>query len=150
MIPPFDPDTGALPPGIHPASWAEVMDRFGVSSHRHDLLLGLRRALDALEAAGCRQVYLDGSFVTTKDKPGDVDVAWDSRGVDRDRLFELAPVLFDSMLPRRRQRELYGGDYFIAAMVADGRNRSFLEFFQYDRHTGALKGIVAIQLGGEA
>jgi hypothetical protein len=31
MIPPFD-DSGCLPPGIHPASLAEIEDRFGRQS----------------------------------------------------------------------------------------------------------------------
>lgn len=72
MLPPFD-DAGLLPPGIHKAAWREVVVRFGTTRHRRKLLGGLKRALKTLRAAGCRRVYIDGSFVTAKSKPGDFD-----------------------------------------------------------------------------
>jgi hypothetical protein len=40
---------------------------------RRTLLAGLREALGALREAGCRTVYLDGSFVTAKEAPEDFD-----------------------------------------------------------------------------
>jgi hypothetical protein len=149
MIPPCDPATGNLPPGIHPARWEEVVVRYGITVWRQELLVRLRRALDALAAAGCRQVYLDGSFVTTKVDPA-LDVAWDSRGVDIARLRATAPALFDTAPPRQEQHNQFGGDYFPAALVVDRRSQAFLDFFQRDRRTGRAKGIVAVQLEDEA
>ena len=55
MIPPFDPATGALPPGIHEASWAEIVSRFGYNPDRQRLLVGLRFALAGLGFAGCKR-----------------------------------------------------------------------------------------------
>jgi hypothetical protein len=37
------------------------------------LLTGLRLALGNLKLAGCRQVYIGGSFVTDKERPNDYD-----------------------------------------------------------------------------
>jgi uncharacterized protein (DUF924 family) len=42
-IPPPDPASpaGALPTGEHPATWDEVVARFGTNPHRLQLLAGL-------------------------------------------------------------------------------------------------------------
>ncbi|MDQ3701448.1 MAG: hypothetical protein M3442_11080, partial [Chloroflexota bacterium] len=82
MIPPFEASTGLLPSGVHEATWEEFVARFGWTPHRLALLAGLKAALDALEAAGCPRVYVDGSFVTAKPDPGDFDGCWETDGVD--------------------------------------------------------------------
>src|SRR5438309_699634 len=43
MIPRFD-RAGRLPPGIHLATWQEVVNRFGRTRHRQRLLQGLKGA----------------------------------------------------------------------------------------------------------
>ena len=43
-------------------------------------------------SAGCRRVWLNGSFVTARDEPGDFDACWDTDEVDLDAL---DPVLLD-------------------------------------------------------
>jgi len=88
----FDPDTGRLPEGEHVATWDDVVERFGWNPRRRQLLDGLGEAIDLLAAAGCRRLWLNGSFVTAKDEPGDFDACWDTTGVDLDRL---DPVLLD-------------------------------------------------------
>ena len=85
MLPPFNKD-GMLPPGVHKASWRRFAERFGTTARRRSLLAGLKAALNALRAAGCRKVFIDGSFVTTKESPGDCDGCWDIEGVDPDAL----------------------------------------------------------------
>lgn len=82
MIPPFDPDSGLLPEGQHVAAWGELVERFGWNERRRALLDGLAEALELLAAVGCRRVWLNGSFVTAKDEPGDFDACWDTDGVD--------------------------------------------------------------------
>ena len=86
MLPPFDPLTGRLPPGEHVADWNEVVERFGWNERRRRLIDGLADAVVALAQAGCTRVWLNGSFVTTKDEPGDFDACWDQAGVDYDLL----------------------------------------------------------------
>jgi hypothetical protein len=71
-IPPFE-DSGNLPEGIHETTWEEVVDRYGTTDRRRELLDGLQQALESLRAAGCRRLYIDGSFVTAKDEPADFD-----------------------------------------------------------------------------
>jgi hypothetical protein len=91
MLPSFM-DNGCLPPGVHTASWEEVEKRFGGSAHRDRLLEGLLRAARNLRAAGARVIWLDGSFTTAKEEPGDWDGVWDPRNAD---LSKVDPVLID-------------------------------------------------------
>lgn len=142
MIPPFD-ERGNLPPGVHEADWNELETRFSGSRRRAELLAGLRRALRALRDAGCRTAYIDGSFVTAKEEPGDFDACWDAVGVDASLL---DPVLLDFNEGRRGQKERFGGELFPSIAAAEPEGTRFLDFFQRDCETGEPKGIVAIDL----
>ena len=131
-----------LPPGIHDASLREVEERFATNDHRKRLFDGFRRAVQALGAAGCTVIYLDGSFVTEKPRPYDFDACWDDTGVDANRL---DPVLLDFSDQRRAQKRKYQGELFPAAAAA-APGRAFIDFFQTDRHTGRKKGIIRVRL----
>lgn len=90
-------------------------------------------------------VYLDGSFVTAKQYPGDFDACWDIQGVDEEAL---DPVFWDFSNGRAAQKERFGGEFFPAQLPEGATGRAFVEFFQVNKVTGALKGIVAIRLRG--
>ena len=141
MIPPFD-ERGNLPPGIHKANWDEVEARLGGTPWRNFLLLGLREALESLQGAKCRTVYIDGSFVTTNAAPDDFDACWESDAVD---FAALDPVLLDFSKGRRAQKERFGGELFPADVAAEPAGISILDFFQRDR-ASQPKGIVEIDL----
>ena len=104
VIPQTDTNTGYLPPGVHTANWCEVVDCFAGNSHRANLTEGLLAACRNLAAAGCRELLLDGSFVTTKTLPGDYDGAWETAGVDPDRV---DPVLLDFSQRRAAMKSKY-------------------------------------------
>jgi hypothetical protein len=142
VIPAFD-TLGRLPPGIHDATWDELCDRFSGSRWRDRLLAGLREALTSLKLAGCKVVYIDGSFVTAKPIPGDFDCCWDERHVDPDKL---DPVLLDFSNRRAKQKEKFGGELFPACSPADSKGTTFVDFFQIEKVTGDRKGIIAINL----
>jgi hypothetical protein len=142
-IPPFA-DSGNLPEGVHEATWDEIVERFGTNARRHDLLDGLRRALVSLRAAGCRRAYVDGSFVTAKEEPGDFDACWEIAGVDSGLL---DPVLLQFSDARAAQKARFGGELFPAEAIADPDGTRFVRYFQRDKHTGEPKGIVALDLG---
>lgn len=139
----MDPETGLLPVGEHLASWDEVVERFGWNAWRRRLLDGLADGLDLLAAAGCRRVWLNGSFVTAKDEPGDFDVSWDMDGVDVDKL---DPILVDLTAGRRTQKARFGGE-FLPNVEESGSGLVFAEFFQLERD-GSRKGIVVLDIGG--
>ncbi len=144
MIPSFDVD-GLLPAGIHWSDWDELSDRLGRTPWRRRLAAGLRAALENLAGAGCSVVYIDGSFVTSKEVPNDYDACWEEAGVDPTAL---DPVLLTFDPGRATQKAKYMGELFPASSIADADGFSFREFFQTDKATGRQKGIVAIDLGG--
>ena len=99
------------------------------------------KAARNLRSAGCASVFVDGSFVTMKDFPGDFDAVWDPRGVDAARL---DPILLLAS-GRSAQRAKYGGDLF--PEVTEGSSGMlFSEFFQLDKATGQPKGIILVDL----
>jgi hypothetical protein len=139
-IPELDPITGNLPSGVHDATWDELIAAFAFNPDRARLADGLRRALEDLKAAGCTRAYIDGSFVTAKDRPGDFDGCWELAGVDPGLLH---PALLDFTRGRAAQKARYAGELFIADSPADPAGTTFIDFFQSDRN-GQPKGIVAI------
>jgi hypothetical protein len=146
MIPDFDAD-GNLPPGRHRGSWKEFEKRFGTSLRRRELLAGMKRMLLSLREAGCRQIFMDGSFVSSKENPDDYDGCWDRAGMDLWSLQKRDPVLLDFSNKRLGQKLKYGGEMFPADLIEASSGVIFLEFLERDKNTGDQKGIVEIDLG---
>ena len=90
------------------------------------------------------RAYVDGSFISAKELPGDFDGCWEVDGVD---LTLLDPVLMTFAQRRAAQKQKYGGELFPADWAADAHGTSFLLFFQRDRASNRAKGIIAIDLG---
>ena len=120
------------------------MTRYATSTHRRELLDGLLDALRSLKSAGCSTAYLDGSFVTAKDKPKAFDVCWESSDVVPGRL---DPELLDFSDERAAQKARYGGELYPADWQAEP-GVPFLDFFQRERITKRPKGIIALDLSG--
>lgn len=73
MIPQFNED-GYLPPGIHRATLEEIGVRFGQESElRQAQMESLRWLIDLAKRAGVQRIVVNGSFVTDKLEPNDVD-----------------------------------------------------------------------------
>ena len=76
MLPPFD-DVGNLPPGIHACSVDELIARFGSGSEEREAEISeLEQFIEAARTAGVRRLLVNGSFVTGKLAPNDVDVVF--------------------------------------------------------------------------
>ena len=135
---------GILPPGIHWADLDEVAKRFAETDKRAWLFDGVVAVATALRIAGCRRMYLDGSFVTGKERPNDYDGCWDPAHVDPR---QLDPVLLDFSNRRAAQKLKYRGEMFISTSTS-GPGKTFLEFFQVEKLTGIPKGIVGLTLSG--
>ena len=142
MIPAWLPD-GDLPAGVHFATWREIASRLSFNPRRQKLFDGFRRACGELRNAGCRLVYVDGSFVTRKEHPGDFDACWDVQSVDEEKL---DPVFWDFSNGRAAQKHRFLGELFPAQLPEGATGRAFVEFFQVNKLTGEPKGILAIRL----
>jgi hypothetical protein len=145
MIPTFN-SNGNLPQGVHETTWKQFCKRLGHTAHRSTLIKGLAAALKDLSVAGCRRVYINGSFVTAKEVPGDYDLCWSLDGVIPEKLNQA--LLDFSPKGRELMRKKYKGDLFPAEIPEGTSGKLFLDFFQTDKITGEPKGIIALNIGG--
>ena len=147
MIPPLVQIYGSpwsvLPAGIHQASLAEIETAFATNPWRRELFAGLVDASRRLRRAGCLTIYLDGSYVTGKPRPGDYDACWDPNGVDPAKL---DPVFLQFGGGRATQKAAFKGEFFPSSMMCVDVGQTFVDFFQRDRFTGQQKGIISILL----
>ena len=142
MIPAFRSD-GYLPEGLHSANEAEVTFRFGSTTpRRRRLILRLRRWVFLAREIGVRRFLLDGSFVTAKSEPDDIDavvllpIDFHSR-IERN---DDAALELEQMLLTRRPEELFAAE-------DDSDWAEWIEFFGRTREfDGRRKGLVEIQL----
>jgi hypothetical protein len=141
MIPNFT-SSGKLPPGIHKATWVEFQERYGYNPKRVWLLEGLKKLLVELSKVGCKSVYVDGSFVTDKEEPGDYDLCWKMDGVFVE---DLDPVLLNYTSEGKVLIEKkYRGDIRGAEFSVKETGATYLVFFQHDRN-GIAKGVVELE-----
>lgn len=138
-IPDFD-ENGNLPPGVYEVSLQDIESRFTWTDRRKELFEGLKRAIDNLIKANVQKVWLDGSFVTSKDDPNDIDGCWQAdKDVDADLLDS---VFLDMSPPREAMKKKYGVDFLISGVqISDSPGNTTEEFFQIDRD-GNKKGIL--------
>ncbi|HEY3638088.1 MAG TPA: hypothetical protein VGK90_08030 [Rhizomicrobium sp.] len=145
MIPGFIDLTGApwrvLPQGIHPATLPEVETTLAINPRRRELFAGFVVGANALAAAGCQLLYLDGSYVTENPAPGDFDVCWEPAGVNPAKL---DPVFFDMSNKRAAQKAKFNGEFL--PVYRDSNGHSFIDFFQIEKFSGGKKGILSVQL----
>jgi hypothetical protein len=103
-----------------------------------------------MAACGVRRVYLDGSFVTNKDRSNDIDgcydLAEDTTDEDLRRLVLIFPPTSENRL---RAKKMFGADLFPAGWMEFGSGTTFFEFFQTDRR-GRRRGVLVIDLGPKA
>jgi hypothetical protein len=143
MIPAFN-SRGVLPPGEYETNMKEIESRLGFNDDRKRRVIRLKEAIDNLQQAGVRQVWIDGSFVTSKANPADIDGCWDPVGVNADLL---DPVFLDFSDFGRAMKEKYGIDFY-PNVVEAGSGKIFSRFFQYDRNQQP-RGILTIKFEQE-
>ena len=141
-LPLFRPD-GYLPEGVYVCSEAEVIFRFGSSSRRRRRLARrLRRWMELGRQVGARRLLVDGSFVTTKDEPGDIDtVILLPEDFTQQLAREYEPAVeLEEMLLTRRPEEIFAAE-------DDTDWEAWVDFFSRTREPdGRRKGLVEIRL----
>lgn len=142
MIPDFR-DDGYLPEGLYVATEAEVTFRFGTATpRRRRLALRVRRWIQLSRAVAAKRLFLDGSFVTAKLDPNDVDaVVWlGSDFVRRVSRGDTEALELEMMLVTRQPEEIFAAE--------DRRDwDDWVEFFSRTRESdGRTKGVVEVEL----
>jgi len=134
-------DEGYIPPTLT-CTEAEVDWWFGLNGRRRELLERIHTWISLARAVKAKRLLLDGSFVTAKDKPGDVDAVVLLPEDFRDQLragYPKAVELYD-ILRTREPKELF------AAEAEDDWWR-WVEFFGRTREAnGRRKGLIEVTL----
>jgi hypothetical protein len=133
MIPELN-DDGYLPAGLHKAGLDEIASRFGQEPElRRVQMESLRWLVDLAKRAGIVRVIVDGSFVTEKWEPNDVDCV----------------LLRGSAFPvdEAADADLWAGLPFIQMSVVGQKDfRLYVEeIYATDRH-GTPKGMIEVIL----
>lgn len=136
----------ALPTGIHEASFSEVAEVYVYNPIREELFDGLIEGSLNLVSAGCKSLYLDGSYVTSKPDLGDFDACWDPTGVNT---YLLTPELQDYISERASQKAKYGGEFVPSVVLTEGVPVDFIDFFQRILNLDEKKGIIRINIGND-
>lgn len=152
MIP--DLKDGVLPQGIHVCTWEEVANRFGrfnTTEKRHRLTEKLAQYIaDVREAQIATALVIDGSYITQKAEPNDIDLILALRA-DFDLREELRPFEYNVQSKRIVSR-LYGFDVF-SAIDGSEQYQRFIQFFSRVKlndveqsEVQQTKGVLRIQL----
>jgi hypothetical protein len=144
-IPAFN-ERGWLPEGIHDCTLDEAGSRFGFfqqSDRRPHLWQKFVEFLGEVKPTGLvKHVILDGSFVTSKPDPNDIDLLLI---VDTNHDFSatLRPSQYN-LLAQKRVRKRFGFDIVVVKDGSDNLQQA-IEFFQQVRQkAGWKKGILKI------
>jgi len=147
MVPTFNKE-GALPLGEHEISLAEFEQVFVYNERRREIFNKFLKLIDDLRTINCSLIYVDGSYVTDKEEPGDIDVCWhEDEFIDWDRLKKELLILLDLEYPRHWQQLVYSADVFPANVYDSNAKKLFKDFFQQHKETGNPKGIIKIKIG---
>ncbi len=138
---------GDLPPGIHQATLAEVIDHFGKGTPQRQIMA---RRLEhiytlAVSTGHLARFIIFGSFITTKSRPGDVDVFLLMENTfDVKQLSGEASLIFDHVASQnyegasifwiRRLAALEGEEATVAhwQLKRDGSQRGIVEVVKND------------------
>lgn len=131
---------GYLPVGLHLATEADVEAAFGRTTvRRQTLMRRLSYFLQLARAAGAVRFFVNGSFVTAKPEPNDVDgvcllpVGWSTE------TSEAANELYEVSVARLPK------ELFLAYTETDWED--WVDFFSFTREPdGRCKGLVEVKL----
>jgi len=146
-IPSFN-EHGLLPTGIYDCTLEELKERFGRfqrSDRRQRLYRKLADYVEALKSAKIAQeLIIDGSFVTSKAEPNDIDVILVLRS-DFPVTETIRPFEYN-LMSARMARQKFGMD-LIVTFKDTYHYQEVVTFFQQVRESpGNLKGLLRVKL----
>lgn len=145
MIPPLTTQ-GLLPEGVFEATLSEIAMAFANNSIRRDLFMHLEKYLrDFTGSRYIRELYIDGSFVTDKKSPGDIDVFMFLDQSEYLDLINQSPHEL-AFLHNQFCRQEYSLDLYFKVRtnvtMSMQNNNDFVQYFQYiGVKTGLIKNL---------
>ena len=138
-------DSGFLPEGVHDLSLEEIEENFGRFNGSDQRCRLFEKLADYFEKLSRFQWFVelivDGSFVTAKQVPGDIDlvVVVDLKHLSEDNML---PVEYN-LLSKGRALRGFGFDVFWAPEDSSAL-KSYLDFFSQVRGAETRKGIIRL------
>jgi len=124
---------GLLPAGVHDCTADEVANAFCGNERRQEIWEGFQRFMQRVATLPHpSEILIDGSFVTDKTQPQDVDVVVDITGCNDNERAEWFDVYRD------HHAEIHQDDYVDFYPVIVGHGNDFAAFFQYIRAKDAF------------
>lgn len=147
MIPALN-DYGYLPEGTYDCTVDEAAQRFGVfrsSDRRPRLWERFTEFIRQLKECGfVETVIVDGSFVTAKPAPSDIDLVL-VVATSHDFSADLTPAHY-SLLAQRRVRRRFGFDIVVVKNGSENLELAVAFFQQVKQRPSVKKGILRIRL----
>lgn len=121
-------------------SYGEVIEHFATNERRLKQLENAMQFFRIFYSCGCQFVYIDGSFVSTKKYPADIDLCFDLNSVDAETLKKDFPALFDPNAIGKIHRDLQCHIFTFS--------ENFMRFFNMlsEDREGNPKGFVKLNL----
>jgi hypothetical protein len=147
MVPPLN-ENGLLPEGVHDCTQEDVEARFGIfqaSDHRPRLWTRLKEFVEQARLSGIiEELLLDGSFVTAKPDPNDIDMIV-VVSTTHDFGSDLPPRQYN-VLSAGRVRRRFGFDIVVAKAGTDQLEQAIVFFTQVRQQPALRKGLLRIKL----
>ncbi|NCC53792.1 MAG: hypothetical protein EOM20_21660 [Spartobacteria bacterium] len=152
-------DNGYLDAGIYDMEIDEMegsfVDAFPASNTRSGVFSGYRRHHADLISVGLEvEEMIDGSFISTKNDPGDIDFVCFVNAHELDRLPQEKKELFHNLVSGKKTRDAYLCDAYFCPIVPEddplfpklrAQRKYWMGEFGYDR-LDRPKGIVRVQV----
>jgi hypothetical protein len=146
-IPPLN-EHGWLPEGIHDCTLEEAAARFGGfqrSDRRPQLWAQFSGFVREAQAGRVIEaIIVDGSFVTAKPAPNDIDLVL-VMFAPHDFSVDLPPAHYN-ILSQRRVRQRFGFDIVVVTNEHETLKQAVAFFQQVRQRPGAKKGLVRIRI----
>ena len=146
-IPPLN-EIGVLPPGTHACTIGEVQERFGVFKGSDRRIVLTARLFEYFVAASAANVgsclYVDGSYVTAKPEPDDIDLLLILR--EDVELDATVPPFEYNARSRGYVKKKFGFDFYFGFENDASSERMLATFRRVKGVPGAEKGLLRLDL----
>lgn len=145
MIPDFN-ENGELPEGIHLVNLGEIKERFCFNERRNYLFINLLKVINEIKSVDGKVIYIDGSFISNKENPSDIDICWGEKEQLKEE-FMLDALSKSPKLMFHGFQSLNIDCFHAYTKVLDSKsNLYYLDFFQKSKNTDFKKGILQINI----
>ena len=121
-------------------TYQEFEQHFGTNPTRIQQINNALPFFRIFRSCGCKAVYIDGSFISKKKYPEDIDLCFDITDMDIERLKMEFPEFFDLNEMGKIRRDLQ-----CHIFTFEQNNTRLFDFLSEDRD-GNLKGFVKLNL----